>query len=345
MDFIFDIFNNDVFFMMMLIMVMWDIKYILSFVFLLGFFQEINIFIFDIVIEIDKQGNVFIVFFSLCGGFGKIFGCNCCSMWKFSVFYFQVDDVIMVDEVQVVCVFGDVYVVEIFQGKIVDCVVEILQNIFVLIEEYYCFIVFMKGQFFDVDGFVFYDYQVEMGQSMLSLIDFDFDVVMLVVGVFCQKCIDIYCIMVEQFDGIFFWGVMVLCGNGVFDVINGFKEVWEIYFGYNVVVMLCIVFVNIGQDGMFGMFDYGDICWINYCFGQNVGIEDDECYFVLIGMFGFFKMVYVLVDYIDIVNCFGQCFYVYQWIMFNKKGVNLEYQFNVFYYCICFKVFLKGILI
>lgn len=344
MDSILDIFNNDAFSTTTLTTAMRDIKYIPSFVSSLGLFQETNISTLDIAIETDKEGNVFIVPSSPRGGPGKTFGRNRRSMRKLSVPHFQVDDAIMADEVQSARAFGDAYAVETFQGKIADRAAEISQNVFALTEEFHRLTVLTKGQLLDADGSVLYDYATEMSQSMPSPIDLDLDAAAPTDGAFRQKCTDIYRTMAEQLDGIPFRGVMALCGNGVFDAINGLKEVRETYLGYNAAATLRTAFVNTGQDGTFGMFDYGDIRWINYRSGQNVGIKDDECHFVPMGTPGLFKTVYAPADYIDTVNRPGQRLYAHQWPMPNKKGVNLEYQSNVLHYCTRPKVLLKGTL-
>lgn len=341
MDSILDIFNQDAFSTTTLTTAMRDIKYIPSYIGSLGLFQTQNISTLDVAIEKDKEGNVFLIPSSPRGGPGKTFGKNRRSMRKLSVPHFQVDDAIYADEVQAARAFGEAYAVETFQAKIAGRGAEISQS-FALTEEYHRLTVLTQGKLLDADGSTLYDYTTEMGESLPAEINFDLDTANPGEGALRKQCAAVTRTMAAQLDGIPFTGVLALCGNDYFDSLIAHKEVRETYKGYEAAATLRTAYINNGQNGSFGMFEYGDIMWVNYRSGQNVGINTNKCHMVPLGTPGIFKTVYAPADYIETVNRPGQRLYAKLWRMPNDKGMNLEYQTNALHYCTRPKVLLRG---
>lgn len=341
MDSILDIFNQDAFSTTTLTTAMRDIKYVPSFIGSLGLFQVQNISTLDVAIEKDREGNVFIIPSSPRGGPGVTFGKNRRSMRKLSVPHFQVDDAIYADEVQAARAFGDAYAVETFQGKIAGRGAEVSQS-FSLTEEYHRLKVIAEGKLLDADGSVLYDYASEMGEVLPAEIDFDLDNANPAEGALRKKCASVYRTMAAQLDGIPFNGILSLCGDSFFDDLVSQVEVRDTYKGYQAAATLRTAYVNNGQDGTFGMLSFGDITWVNYRSGQNVGVNTDKCHIIPLGTPGVFKTVYAPADYIETVNRQGQRLYAKLWRMPNDKGMNLEYQSNALHYCTRPKVLLRG---
>lgn len=341
MDSILDIFNQDAFSTTTLTTAMRDIKYIPSFVGSLGLFQVQNISTLDVGIEKDKEGNVFLIPSSPRGGPGMTFGKTRRSMRKLSVPHFQVDDAIYADEVQQARAFGEAYAVETFQGKIANRGAEISQS-FSLTEEYHRLTVLTQGKLLDSDGSTLYDYATEMGEALPAEIDFDLDTASITNGPLRKQCAAVTRKMAEQLDGIPFNGLLALCGNAFFDDLIAHGEVRETYKGYEAAATLRTAYINNGQNGTFGMFEFGGILWVNYRSGQNVGVHTDKCHIVPMGTPGVFKTVYAPADYIETVNRPGQRLYAKLWRMPNDKGMNLEYQTNALHYCTRPKVLLRG---
>lgn len=341
MDSILDIFNQDAFSTTTLTTAMRDIKYIPSFVGSLGLFQTTNISTLDVAIEKDKEGNVFIVPSSPRGGPGKTFGKNRRSMRKLSVPHFQVDDAIYADEVQAARAFGEAAAVETFMGKIANRGAEISQS-FALTEEYHRLTVLTQAKLLDADGSTLYDYEVEMGESLHAEIDFDLDNATPTAGSLRKQCAAVTRIMASQLDGIPFNGLLAICGDNFFDDLIAHSEVRDTYKGYEAAATLRTAYINNGQNGTFGMFEFGGILWVNYRSGQTVGVHTDKCHIVPMGTPGIFKSVFAPADYIETVNRPGQRLYAKLWRMPNDKGMNLEYQSNVLHYCTRPKVLLRG---
>ncbi len=341
MDSILDIFNQDAFSTTTLTTAMRDIKFIPSFVGSLNLFQVQNISTLDVAIEKDKAGNVFLIPSSPRGGPGTTFGKKQRSMRKLSVPHFQVDDAIYADEVQAARAFGDAYAVETFQAKIADRGAEISQS-FALTEEFHRLSVLTKGQLLDADGSVIFDYASEMGETLPAELAFDLAAASPAEGVLRKRCAGVFRKMAEQLDGIPFSGIMALCGDTFFDDLIAHKEVRDTYKGTQEAKTLRTAYVNNGADGTFGMFEFGDIMWVNYRSGQSVGVDPDKCILFPTGTPGIFKTVYSPADYIETVNRPGQRLYAKQWVMPNSKGVNLEYQTNALHYCTRPKVLLRG---
>lgn len=142
--------------------------------------------------------------------------------------------------------------------------------------------------------------------------------------------------MIEDLLGVMLYiGVCVLCGCNFWCQLMMFKDICEIYFNIQMVVVLC--------GDLCDIFDFGGVMWECYCgCVGNVGyIGDDEVYVVFEGVFELFIICFVLVDYMEVVNINGLLYYVKQEVGKFGKVVELEVQFNLLYFCMCFCVVIK----
>lgn len=340
-----DIFDQDAFSVTTMSDAMREVKYVPGFISSLGLFQTTSIDTLDIVIEKDKEQNVFIVPASARGGPGKTFGKNRRSMRKLSVPHFQVDDAIYADEVQSVRAFGQERAVETFQGRIANRGAEVRQS-FALTEEYHKLCVVTKGQLLDADGSVLYDYFTEMGESQPAEVAWDLSAANPARGVLRQKATDLTRAMGASLDGLPFNGILAIAGNGFWDKLIQHKEVYDTYQGYTAAATLRQAAIAPNSQsvasGVWGAFPLFDINWVNYRGGLNVGIADDEVKFVPLGVPGLFRSVFAPADYIETVNTMGLELYVKQFRMQNDKGISLEYQNNVIHYCTRPRILMRG---
>ena len=242
------------------------------------------------------------------------------------------DDAIYADEVQQVRAFGQEVAVERLQQKIADRAAEASQ-FFALTEEYHRLNILKTGQLLDADGSVLFDYFTEFGESQQAVVDFDLDNAGATDGALRKKCAGVIRQMANILDGLPYTSVIALCGDAFFDDLIAHQEVRDTYKGYADAASLRNAYINSGNSGIYGAFEFGGITWMNYRGGQNVGIETDKCHLVPMGVPGLFRTVYASADYIETVNTPGQRLYGKQYEMPNGKGVNLEFQMNALQYC------------
>ncbi|WP_378952080.1 major capsid protein [Mesorhizobium sp. ANAO-SY3R2] len=340
-----DIFDQDAFSVTTMSDAMREVKYVPGFITKLGLFQSTSIDTLDIVIEKDKEENIFIVPASPRGGPGKTFGKNRRSMRKLSVPHFQVDDAIYADEVQGVRAFGDERAVETFQGRIANRGTEVRQS-FALTEEYHKLCVVTKGQLLDADGSVLYDYYDEMDESPAAIVNWDLEAANPGEGDLRQKATDLSRAMGTALGGLPFNGILAIAGDEYWDQLVKHKEVRETYKGYEAAATLRKATIEMNsqstQSGAWGAFPLFDITWVNYRGGLDVGVAADEVKFVPLGVPGLFRSVFAPADYIETVNTMGLELYVNQFRMQNNKGISLEYQNNVIHYCTRPRVLMRG---
>lgn len=331
-----DIFDQDAFSVTTMSDAMRELKYVPSFISSLGLFQTTSIDTLDVVIEKDKDQNVFLVPASPRGAPGKTFGRNRRAMRRLGVPHFQVDDAIYADEVQSVRAFGQERAVETFQNKIANRGAEVRQS-FALTEEYHRLSVITKGQLLDADGSILFNYYTEMGEAVAAEVDWDLDNAAPVDGILRKKATALTRAMGTTLDGLPYSGVMALCGDAFFDDLIAHKEVRDTYKNIAEAITLRQAYIqnNNGsvQKGVWGSFTLFDITWVNYRGGQTIGIDTNEAKFVPLGVPGLFRSVYAPADYIETVNTMGLEMYAKQWQMPNDKGINLEFQSNVLHYC------------
>jgi hypothetical protein len=337
-----NIFSQDAFSVMRLTDALREIKYTPSRIGQLGLFSVQNVDTLDIGIEKDKEQNIMLVQASPRGGPGQTFGRSKRSMRMLKVPHFQVDDAIYADEVQQVRAFGQEMAVERLQEKIAERAAEASQ-FFALTEEFHRLNIIKTGKLFDADGTsVLYDYFSEFGESQPTEIDFDLDNATPAEGALRKKCASITRQMGQILDGLPFTGIRVLCGDAFFDDLIAHKEVRDTYKGYEQAATLRTAYVNSGQSGTYGAFEFGGITFENYRGGQNIGIDPNKCHLFPEGVPGLFRTVYAPADYIETVNRPGQRLYAKQWEMQNGKGVNLEFQMNTLHYCTRPRVLIPG---
>jgi len=180
---------------------------------------------------------------------------------------------------------------------------------------------------------VLFDYFTEFGESQQAVVDFDLDNAGATDGALRKKCAGVIRQMANILDGLPYTSVIALCGDAFFDDLIAHQEVRDTYKGYADAASLRNAYINAGNSGIYGAFEFGGITWMNYRGGQNVGIETDKCHLVPMGVPGLFRTVYASADYIETVNTPGQRLYGKQYEMPNGKGVNLEFQMNALQYC------------
>ena len=337
-----NIFAQDAFSVMRLTDALREIKYTPSRIGQLGLFSVQNVDTLDIAIEKDKDQNIMLVQASPRGGPGQTFGRSKRSMRMLKVPHFQVDDAIYADEVQQVRAFGQEMAVERLQEKIAERAAEASQ-FFALTEEFHRLNIIKTGKLFDADGTsVLYDYFAEFGESQPAEIDFDLDNATPAEGALRKKCATITRSMGQILDGLPFTGIRALCGDAFFDDLIAHKEVRDTYKGYAEAATLRTAYVNSGQSGTYGAFEFGGIAFENYRGGQSIGIDANKCHLFPEGVPGLFRTVYAPADYIETVNRPGQRLYAKQWEMQNGKGVNLEFQMNTLHYCTRPRVLIPG---
>jgi hypothetical protein len=341
-----DIFKQDAFSVTSLTDAMREIKYVPSYIGRLGLFTETAVNTLSVAIEKDKEQNVFLIQSSARGAPGQTFGKNKRAMRELRVPHFQVDDAVYADEVQSVRQFGTEMAVEMLQGKIANRAVEVSQS-FALTEEYHRLKLITEGKMLDADGSEIYNFFTEMGESQAAEVDFDLDNANPARGALREKCDDIYRAMGASLDGLPFTGIVALCGDNFFKNLVKHKEVYDIYLamtGANTARLArnTVEATSAAAAGMWGSFEFGNITFVNYRGGQNVGIGTDKVHFVPQGVPNLFRTVYAPADYIETVNRPGQRMYAKQWEMQNGKGVNLEFQTNVLHYCTRPRVLLRG---
>lgn len=338
---ILNIFSQDAFSVMRLTDALREIKYTPSRIGQMGLFQTTSIDTLDIAIEKDKEQNRMLVSASPRGGPGQTFDKSKRAVRMLKVPHFQVDDAIYADEVQQVRAFGQEVAVERLQQKIADRAAEASQ-FFALTEEYHRLNILKTGQLLDADGSVLFDYFTEFGESQQAVVDFDLDNASAADGALRKKCAGVIRQMAGILDGLPYTGIMALCGDAFFDDLIAHQEVRETYKGYADAASLRNAYINAGNSGIYGSFEFGGITWMNYRGGQNVGIDTDKCHLVPSGVPGLFRTVYAPADYIETVNTPGQRLYGKQWEMQNGKGVNLEFQMNALHYCTRPRVLIPG---
>lgn len=332
-----DIFNNSAFTVTSLTDAMREIKYVPSYVGRLGLFTETSVATLSIAIEKDAEQNVFLVQSSPRGSAGQTFGKNKRSMRDLRIPHFQVDDAIYADEIQAVRAFGEEQAVELLQSKIALRAAEASQA-FSLTEEFHRLALITQGRLLDADNTVIYDYFAEMGESQPAELAWDLANANPARGVLRERCDDLWRAMAATLDGLPFTGITALCGDNFFKDIVKHKEVYDIYLAMTGAGTLGLRNATVNSVGsaaasMWGSFEFGNINFVNYRGGQNVGLDADRCYFVPTGVPSLFRTVYAPADYIETVNRPGQRMYARQWEMPNRKGVNLEMQTNVLHYC------------
>lgn len=336
-----DIFHADAFSVSSLTDAMRELKYVPSRIGQLGLFTTSSVDTLDIAIEKDKEANILIVPASPRGGPGKTWGKTKRAMRSLRIPHFQVDDAIYADEVQAVRAFGEARAVESLQGKIANRSIEASQ-FFALTEEYHRLSIIKGGTLLDSDGSTLFNFFTEFGEVQPDEVDWDLDNGSPADGVLRKKCAAQYRAMGATLDGLSFTGIHALCGDAFFDDLIAHKEVRETYKNQVEAGTLRATYVNNGQGGSWGLFEFGGITWENYRGGQNVSVHTDKVHLVPLGVPGLFRTVYGPADYIETVNTMGQRLYARQWDMQNGKGVNLEFQSNVLHYCTRPRVLLRG---
>lgn len=337
----FDIFNQDAFRVSTMAAGMRELKYIPSFIGQSGLFRSMPIDTLDIAIEKDADQQIFIVPSSPRGGVGETFGKGRRTMRKLPVPHFQVDDAIYADEVQSVRAFGDAVATERLVDRITRRATEVSQS-FTLTEEYHRLKVITTGQMLDKDGSVLFDYFTEFGESAPTEIAFDLDNANPARGVLRKAAAAVVRAMGATLDGIYYTGILAICGDAFWDSLTTHIEVEKTYINWQAAQEMRNNLVGNGQGGIWGAMNLFDIQWVNYRGGQTVGVDTDKVYFIPLGTPDLFRTVYAPADYIETVNTLGQRLYAKVYKMNNDKGMNMEFQSNVIHYCTRPRSILRG---
>lgn len=337
----FDIFNQDAFSVTTMTDALQELKYKPSYITRLGLFETDSIDTLSVAIEKQDDDTLLLIPSSPRGTAGSTNGSTRRTLRNLNVPHYQVDDAIMADRVQGVRAFGEERAVQSLMQFIAKRA-QISRNRFELTAEYQKLMLITQGKLLDADGTVLYNYFTEMGDSQDAELDLDLDNNTPAKGVLRERCDTIIQTIAEKLDGIPYDGIMALTGRNAWKDLVKHKEVYDTYLGWAEAVRLQRATVGHGMSGIWGEMSFGDIHWVNYRGGQNVGIDPDKVYFVPFGVPDLFKSVYAPADYIETVNTQGVELYAKQWRMPNDKGVNLEYQSNVLHYCTRPSVLLRG---
>lgn len=320
-----------------------EVVYVPGMIGRLGLFTSTSISTLDVAIEKKSDKALVLVPSSPRGGPGQTQDKTRRSLRKLSLPHFQRDDAIMADEVQQVRAFGDEVAVEMLQGRIAERAVE-HSNDFAVTEEYHRLKVITEGKLLDANGDTIFDYATEFGETMPTEIDWELDAASPAAGVLRKRCATMVRAMAGTLDGLPFTRIVGLCGDAFFDDLLAHPEVRATYLSTPEARALREAYIGNGADGAFGVYEFGDILFINYRggIGGTPFVGTDKCHFFPMGTPGLFRTHYGPADYIETVNRPGQRLYAKQWEMPNGKGVNLEYQMNAIHYCTRPRVLMKA---
>jgi hypothetical protein len=255
--------------------------------------------------------------------------------------HFQIDDAIYADEVQGVRAFGTETQLETVMGKVDERMSEHAQS-FAATEEYHR-IGAIKGIVTYADGTTL-NLFTEFGVSQEAEIDFDLDNANPTPGILRKKCAALYRTVANNLGAVPFSGIRAECGDAFFDDLIAHAEVRASYLAQAEASELRRGYVDNGQSGVFGTFEFGNIIWENYrgAVGNTSFVDSDKAHFFPTGAPGLFKSVYAPADYIETVNTMGKRLYMKTVEWDNSKGVGLEVQTNALQYCTRPKVLMKG---
>lgn len=341
----FDIFNNDAFNLITMTNGLQEVKYVPSYITKLGLFETESIDTLAVAIEKQTDESLILVPYTARGTHGTTMGSDLHNIRDLRVPHQQINDTIMADRVQGVRQFNTERQVLSLQSFIAGRAVKARRS-FELTDEFQKLALITTGKLLDTDGSVKYDYYAEFGDNQAAEIDFDLDNATPAKGFLRAKVDKIRQDMGLALDGIPFGDILIICGNNFWNDLIIHKEMYDLYLGWSAAPRIQIPTISGGnqsaQTGIWGELDAFGAKWVNYRGGQNVSIDPDKCYIVPFGVPDLFKTVYAPADYIETVNTPGLPLYAFQWVMPNRKGVNLEFQTNRLHYCTRPRVLMRG---
>lgn len=335
-----DIFNSDAFGVVPLTDAINKTKFVPGHISRLGLFTTSSVATLTVAIE-EKNGVLTLVAPTPRGGPGQTTDKSKRNLRVLGIPHFQIDDAIMADEVQGVRAFGSETEVETVMSKVAERMGEHSQS-FAATEEYHR-IGAVKGIVTYADGSTLNLFDA-FGVSQIGEIDFDLDNANPAAGVLRKKCAYVYRTIAGELGGTPFSGVRAECGDAFFDDLISHPEVRETYLQQQEASQLRRGYVDGGDTGVFGTFEFGNIVWENYrgSVGGTTFVDTDKCHLFPTGAPGLFKTVYGPADYVETVNTLGKRLYMKQMLMRNGKGVEIEVQSNALQYCTRPRVLLKG---
>jgi hypothetical protein len=333
-----DIFNSDPFTVFSLTDAINQTPFVPGHISKLGLFSTSSVATLSVGIE-EKDGILTLVQPSPRGGPGQTVDKSKRRMRMLAIPHFQIDDAIMADEVQGVRPFGDEDGLETVMQKVDERMGQHSQS-FAATEEYHR-IGAVKGIVTYADGTTLNLFS-EFGVTPETEVNFDF--ANSTDGVLRKKCATVYRTMAKNLGGVPFRGVRAECGDAFFDDLIANEEVRESYLQQQEASQLRRGYVDDGQSGVFGTFEFGGIVWENYrgAVGETDYVDTNKCHLFPTGAPGLFKTVYGPADYVETVNTLGKRLYMKQVLMPNGKGVDIEVQSNALQYCTRPKVLMKG---
>lgn len=175
----------------------------------------------------------------------------------------------------------------------------------------------------------------EFGVTQPTEVDFNLDAASPVGGILRQQCAAVTRLMAANLEGQPVSGIGALVGDAFYDALIMHPEVRATYLASAAATELRNGYVNNGNTGTYGSFNFGGIEWINYRGSLNgtAYINTDKAHFFPMGVPGLFKSYVAPADYIETVNTMGQMRYVKQYEMPNGKGVHMDTQTNVLHIC------------
>lgn len=335
-----DVFNNSAFGVVPLTDLINKLKFVPGRVSSMGLFMTSSISTTAVAIE-EKNGVLVLVPPTPRGGPGITIEKPKRGIRLISVPHFEINDAIMAEEVQGVRAWGSETAVETVMGKVAERGVVHAQSMSAT--EEFARVGAIKGIVTYADGTTT-NLFTEFGVSAQATIDFNLDAGSPVLGALRAQCAAIYRLIAASLGGTPYSGVHCLCGDAFFDALIAHAEVRATYLNQTEARQLRTSYVNSGQSGAFGTFEFGGITWENYRgkVGETDYIATDEAYFFPLGAPGLFKTVYAPADYIETVNKPGQRLYLKQYAMPNDKGVHFDTQMNALSYCTRPSALVKG---
>jgi len=333
-----DIFNGDPFTVFSLTDAINNTPYVPGHISKLGLFSTSSVATLSVAIE-EKDGILTLVQPSPRGGPGQTVDKSKRRMRMLAIPHLQIDDAIMADEVQGVRLFGDEDGLETVMTKVDERMGQHSQS-FAATEEYHR-IGAVKGIVTYADGTTLNLFN-EFGVTPET--EVNFDLANSADGVLRKMCATVYRTMAKNLGTVPFNGIRAECGDAFFDDLISNDEVRASYLQQQEASQLRRGYVDDGQSGVFGTFEFGGIIWENYrgAVGSTDFVDTNKCHMFPTGAPGLFKTVYGPADYVETVNTLGKRLYMKQLLMKNGKGVEIEVQSNALQYCTRPKVLMKG---
>jgi hypothetical protein len=293
----------------------------------MGLFSETGIITTDVAIE-NKDGYLSLISPTRRGGPGETRPKLNRAARKLSASHFQIDDMIMAEEVQNVREFGTPAQPRTVETYLAMRMGEVTPNFDATLEHQRVGAV--KGIILDASGATVYNLFTEFGITAPSDVAFD----LTATGKPRKAAAAVVRGVAKSLGGVAMKGVGALVGDDFWDALITHPDVEKTYL-YQEGTRL--------RDGVaYAQLEFGGILWENYrgYVPTNDGtgnvtpfIAANEARIYPLGVPNFFRTVFAPADYMETVNTIGLPRYAKAIPSDNNKGVRLEMQTNPLSYC------------